>query len=267
MAVEPPTSLSPSRMGEFLKCPMAYWFHRIARVPEAPKKHLILGTTVHSILEELMTLKPVDRDLFNVDIITDRWLDTVKLTDEYLALDDVSDFDAKIRRCVTRIFDLIDPAAIRPAGIEIHLEADLDGWTLRGIIDLLELRDGALIVRDYKTGRVPSERYQRSAMDGIHFYALLIRDVFGVLPAEVDLLYLDGRQRIAVTPTERSVRAMRGKARAVKVAIERACETERFGCNVSKLCDWCDFKSWCPAHGGNPDEAPRRSEEPSSTLT
>ena len=21
--------------------------------------------------------------------------------------------------------------------------------------------------------------------------------------------------------------------------------------NVTKLCNWCDFKQWCPAHGGD----------------
>ena len=24
-----------------------------------------------------------------------------------------------------------------------------------------------------------------------------------------------------------------------------------FSTNVTKLCEWCDYKEWCPAHGGD----------------
>ena len=34
--------------------------------------------------------------------------------------------------------------------------------------------------------------------------------------------------------------------------------TGEFSTNVTKLCDWCDYKEWCPAHGG---ELARAREE------
>jgi putative RecB family exonuclease len=33
--------------------------------------------------------------------------------------------------------------------------------------------------------------------------------------------------------------------------VERACEREDFRPNPGRLCDWCAFKAYCPAFGGN----------------
>ncbi|HUV10159.1 MAG TPA: recombinase RecB, partial [Acidimicrobiia bacterium] len=38
-------------------------------------------------------------------------------------------------------------------------------------------------------------------------------------------------------------------------AIEQACEREDFRAHPSRLCDFCSFKPYCPAHGGNPQQA------------
>ena len=43
---------------------------------------------------------------------------------------------------------------------------------------------------DYKTGRAPSERFERGSMGGVQTYALLCESLLGRAPAEVRLLYL-----------------------------------------------------------------------------
>ena len=62
-------------------------------------------------------------------------------------------------------------------GIELGVETVVDGMRLRGIIDRLDVTpDGGLIVVDYKTGRAPSERFERGSMGGVQTYALLVRE-------------------------------------------------------------------------------------------
>ena len=69
---------------------------------------------------------------------------------------------------------------------------------LRGIIDRLDVAaDGSLIVVDYKTGRTPSERFERGSLGGVQTYALLCESLLGRAPAEVRLLYL--RQPVAIS--------------------------------------------------------------------
>jgi putative RecB family exonuclease len=41
----------------------------------------------------------------------------------------------------------------------------------------------------------------------------------------------------------------------VWTAIERACRDEDFRPHPSPLCNYCRFREFCPAYGGNPEEA------------
>src|ERR1700729_4548341 len=46
-------SLSPSRAGDFLTCPLLYRFRVIDRLPEPPSPAAAPGTLVHAVLERL----------------------------------------------------------------------------------------------------------------------------------------------------------------------------------------------------------------------
>ena len=145
-------------------------------------------------------------------------------------------------------FLLEDPNAARAVGIELGVETVVDGMRLRGIIDRLDVADdGSLIVVDYKTGRAPSERFERGSMGGVQTYALLCESLLGRAPAEVRLLYL--RQPVAITSaaSEQTIRGQRRRAVAVWSAIARACDTEDFRPHVGPLCNHCSFKTTCPA--------------------
>ena len=60
---------------------------------------------------------------------------------------------------------------------------------------------------------------------------------------------------IVSEPSEQSTRALRTKVTAIWNAVESACERENFGPRPGKLCDWCSFKAYCPAFGGDPAQA------------
>src|SRR5262245_59551138 len=49
----PGPSLSPSRAGDFLTCPLLYRFRVIDRLPEPPSQAAVRGTLVHAVLEHL----------------------------------------------------------------------------------------------------------------------------------------------------------------------------------------------------------------------
>ena len=52
-AATPPTSLSPSRAGDFMQCPLLYRFRVIDKLPEKPTAAATRGTVVHAVLERL----------------------------------------------------------------------------------------------------------------------------------------------------------------------------------------------------------------------
>ena len=57
----PRPSLSPSRAGDFLTCPLLYRFRVIDRLPEPPSAAAVRGTLVHAVLERLFDRVAADR--------------------------------------------------------------------------------------------------------------------------------------------------------------------------------------------------------------
>src|SRR3954469_19723320 len=49
-------SLSPSRAGDFMTCPLLYRFRVIDRIPERPSPAAVRGTLVHAVLERLFDM-------------------------------------------------------------------------------------------------------------------------------------------------------------------------------------------------------------------
>jgi putative RecB family exonuclease len=272
MSREMPKSLSPSSISSFKECPLAYRFSYLDRLPEPPSPAASKGTLVHRALELMMCRPPTDRtvdaaladlDFARIELADDPEFADLDLTDEQR-----SQFHADAEQLVRRYFELEDPTTVHPIGLELKLQADLQRGDLgtvriRGIIDRLELdADGELVVTDYKTGRVPSEFFESKSLGGVHIYALLCEEMLGRRPARVQLLYLSKPEAIIATPTEQSVRGVARKSTALWTAIESACARDSFQARPSRLCDFCSFKPYCPAHGGDPEQAVELRDEP-----
>lgn len=262
MSLEPPKSLSPSRISAFTDCALAFRFSSIDRIPEPPSVPATRGTLVHGALERLFGLPSAQRTLDAAMLAVDEAFIEIAEHPDFtgLGLDAraSAEFVAETRRLVSRYFEMEDPSTVNPIGLELKLETELDGVILRGIIDRLERdEEGNLVVTDYKTGRVPSVNHEQSRLEGVHYYALLCERALGERPERIQLLYLADAVRITATPTTQSIVGHERKANAVWSAIERACIREEFRPKPSKLCDWCSFKEWCPAFGGDPADAPK----------
>ena len=267
MALEPPTTLSPSKVSAFTDCALAFRFSAIDRIPQPPTVATVRGTLVHSALEGLLSLDAVDR---TPDAAAACLADAIAaLPDDpewqQLALDDdaTTRFVADAETLVRRYFEIEDPTTVEPVGLELPVEHPLFAdesrpVVLRGIIDRLERDgDGRLVVTDYKTGRAPAEGYQQSRLTGVHIYALLCERIHGERPSKVRLLFLGSPAVVEASPTDQSTRQIERKLTSIWSAIETACERDDFRPKQSRLCSWCAYQQWCPAFGGDPDEARR----------
>jgi putative RecB family exonuclease len=260
MALRVPSTLSPSKVSTFKDCALAFRFSAIDRLPEAPSAPATKGTLVHRALELLLCEPPESRTLpvamghlatARAELSVDPEYTELGLTDE-----EEASFYAEAELLVQRYFQLEDPASVRPIGLELQLEAQVGSLRLRGIIDRLELDpDGELVVTDYKTGKAPREAYEQKSLGGVHFYAFLCQQLFGRMPARIQLLYLAEPLAIIATPSEQSCRGLQKRVSAIWTAVERACEREDFRPRPGPLCNWCSFQEYCPAFGGDPAKA------------
>jgi putative RecB family exonuclease len=256
-----PDSISPSRMDVWLQCPFKYRAEHIQKLPSGTNAAAVAGTCMHAALEELMKLPGPERTVEALKPLIEQALLDIREDPDYQSLtpEQLKDFDAKCRRVTPRAFEFtnLDLQTLNVESTEMKFEVDLDGWILRGVIDLLEDRpDFGRIVWDYKSGKKPWKPYEEAKLLGLEFYAVAINILFGSPPAGVGLLYLNDRYTIKRVPTPQTVARTERRILAVRDGLEKACDTGHFPCKTSKLCDWCAVKPFCPAHGGDPDDIP-----------
>jgi len=259
-AFDVPTSLSPSRASSFQDCPLQFRFASIQSLPQPPGFHAVKGNVVHRALELLLRLSAPERtrEAARDAMSSSRNEYEPKYDFVGLNLDDAAarEFWADCERLTDAYFDLEDPTTLDDIELELWVEAPLGTFNVRGYVDRLErTKDGALVITDYKTGRAPRESDVSNKMRQLEMYAYMVRALRGELPSRMRLMYLKDKVVLEQQPTESSMKFLEKRTIALFDAIERACTNGNFPPKRSGLCNFCNFKQWCPEFGGNPELA------------
>jgi putative RecB family exonuclease len=262
-----PSALSPSRASDFMTCPLLYRFRVIDRIPEPPTPATARGTLVHAVLERLFDRPAPERTpAVAAEMLEPEWLRLCEgntgLADLFSEAEQRGQFITDAHAALAGYFRLEDPRRLEPAEREWYVEASLpSGLRLRGYVDRLDVSPaGDIRVVDYKTGKVPLEAYEASALFQMKFYALVIWRLRGVIPRMLQLMYLSGDgQVLRYSPDEADLRATERKLDALWAAISRARDSGDFRPRPSKLCDWCRHKALCPEFGGTLPPLPERA--------
>lgn len=264
---EPLGTLSPSRAGDFLACPLLYRFRTVDRLPETPSVDAVRGTLVHKVLEDLFDLPAVARTrAAAAALVAPSWERLQEVEPELADLFDdgpaLLEWLASCRTSLDRYFTLEDPRLLEPADRELYLESLTDGrLMLRGIVDRVDVAaDGSVRIVDYKTGRAPREGAEGRALFQLKFYGLLLWRIRGVVPRRLQLMYLGSGEIIEYDPDEQDLLATERKAEALWRAIEEATTTGDWRARRGPLCAWCHHQALCPAFGGTPPPLPAPDE-------
>jgi putative RecB family exonuclease len=258
-----PPSLSPSRAGDFLTCPLLYRFRVIDRLPEPPSPAAARGTLVHAVLERLFDEPAADRTPQTAHgMLAPQWERLIADEPELAGLFDGEEQQAawlaEARDMLDRYFTLEDPTRLEPRHREHAVEAVLEsGLLLRGYIDRLDVApDGEIRIVDYKTGTAPKEEYEARALFQMKFYAVVLWLTQQRVPKLLQLMYLGNGEIVRYAPDESDLRATVRKIDALWRAIDRARSTGDWRPRPSRLCAWCAHQAICPAFGGTPPPLP-----------
>lgn len=266
-----PSSLSPSRASDFTTCPLLFRFRSIDRLPEEPSAAAVRGTLVHRALEMLFDLPAAGRTPDAAAALVDTAVaeleredpasaDTLRATADGPVLVDAAPL-------LRSYFALEDPSRLEPHARELGVSAQLEeSFEVRGFIDRVDrTTDGQVRIVDYKTGRSPSAGFEGKAMFQMRFYALTWWRMTGEVPRLLQLMYLGNGELLRYEPDEDDLRSTQRKVLALRDAIARAADDERFEPSPSRLCDWCSHRPLCPAWEGTPPALPPRADWPTSS--
>jgi putative RecB family exonuclease len=272
-AVQPPfpSSLSPSRASDFMTCPLLFRFRSIDRLPEEPSAAAVRGTLVHRALETLFDLPAGARTVESATELVARAFEELEREDPASAdvvRSSVPDAPTPdVATLLAAYFAMEDPSRLEPHARELAVSAQLvESFEVRGFIDRIDrTSDGHVRIVDYKTGRSPGAAFEGKAMFQMRFYALVWWRMTGDVPRLLQLMYLGNAEVLRYQPDETDLVATERKVLALRDAIARAADAERFDPSPSRLCDWCSHKALCPAWGGSLPPLPPREEWPASS--
>ena len=270
-------SLSPSRAGDFMTCPLLYRYRTIDKLPEPSSPDAVRGTVVHKVLEDLFDLPAPERTPGRAaDMLQPAWEAVLAEDPEILEMfgaagPEIGAWLASCQESLARYFTLEDPTRLEPAEREMYVETLLESkLLLRGFIDRLDVAPtGEIRVVDYKTGRSPGEAFEAKALFQMKFYALVIWRTRGVVPRMLQLIYLGNGEVLRYSPDEDDLLATERKVQALWKAISAAQQSGDWRPRKSALCGWCAHQSVCPEWGGTPPPLPVTPtlERPEDGLT
>lgn len=258
-------ALSPSRAADFKRCALLYRLRAIDRIPEIPPAVAVRGTVVHAALEQLYKLPAADRTADTAQsLIAPAWQQVLAGQPElgaHFPDDQAEQLVSEAQKLIAGYYQLEDPTKFTPAAVEHRIEMQLeDGTPLRGFIDRLDVAPtGELRVVDYKTGKAPPEGpAESSALFQMKFYAVAMWRSRGVVPTKLRLLFLGDGQVLDYSPDEPELERFEKTLSALWRGIQAARRTGDFPPNPSRMCNFCNHQSRCPAFGGTPPPYPER---------
>ncbi|MGA1077739.1 MAG: RecB family exonuclease [Nitriliruptoraceae bacterium] len=244
--------LSFTRIDTLRNCALRFRYQYVDRLPQRPAPALSFGSSIHAVLEWVHDRKVPDVPPLEemLDRLREVWDSSgyaevekaVQVREYERARDVLAAYHARVSREGMRT----------PVGTEAWFELPFDDdVTVVGSIDRVDAApDGTLHIVDYKTNKQAKSRKWVASSLQLGIYALATEHLYGAVPRTVAL--------------DCGVPGVGGRGdrdeldlAAVPRVVAEAAAAVRAGAadpNPTKLCDWCDFRSVCPAWDGDGDE-------------
>jgi len=247
--VQPP-HLSPSSMGTFNQCPQKFRYSKIDKIPDDPTEATLMGNFVHETLEYFYVLPHEDRNIANLKRLAtstweqSEWLERIEPW--VRGPDAIRMFRWNSWWCLENIFKVENPESVDATHIEYELNGELAGVTLKGFIDRFTVGD-SVVISDYKTGKTPRKQWVNDKFLQLKIYGSLSKELGIAEPDYLELLYLKDGTLFRHEFTDEDYEETVVYVTNTKAEIDKACETHEFETRKSILCNWCSYKTMCPA--------------------
>lgn len=247
---------SHSKLETFEKCKMRFKFRYIDKIiPDVGKSiEAHLGSVVHSTLEWLYTEIKNSRIPTVEQVITfysEQWKkdftpDIIIVKKEFAEKDY---FNRGVNFLVT-YYTRHYPFKEKTLAVEHKIELQLDEDTkIIGFIDRLveNIENNEIEIHDYKTSNTMPRKEQIENNRQLALYSLAIKNTFGK-DKSICLIwhYLAHDIKVCIRKTQQQLDELKQEIISLIKEIEA---TQNFPPNKTILCNWCEYKTMCPAWG------------------
>ncbi|SDZ38969.1 RecB family exonuclease [Amycolatopsis xylanica] len=261
--VEQPRKLvkvTPAKLGTFEDCRRRYRMTYLDR-PQPQRTgawaHSTLGAVVHNALRALFDLPAAKRSPQRAAVlVTEQWKDNGFADPEQAAR-----YRARAKGWVTEYVERHDLSE-DPIGVERWVSAPVSGkpgaqptMIIEGRADRIDLRDGELVIVDYKTGRRPPDDDDARYSQALALYAVAASRTLRKPCHQVELHHLPSGTVATAEHSTESLQRQLKRAEESAEDLRAATDTlaaggdaeELFPARTGKHCSWCDFRPSCAA--------------------
>ncbi len=263
---------SHSKLSTFEKCKLKYKFRYIDKIiPDVEKSiEAHLGSSVHSALEWLYkqvtnkepggSNKVPELDEL-ISYYSEKWKET--FSPEMIIVKPGLKHGDYFNKGIHFLIDYYlenRPFNDNTIDIEKKILIDLDENTkLIGFIDRLvhDIENDSLEIHDYKTGESQPLHDHGEKDRQLALYSIAIKENFGE-EKDVKLVwhFLAHKKKLVSKRTNGQLENLKRETLELIREVEN---TKAFPPTKSRLCDWCEYKSICPAWGNSPKGAERKN--------
>jgi len=259
---------SPSSINTYFQCPRKYFFIYNMHLPTSPSIHLIRGSIVHLVLENLFKIQPEilsDKNFKNelniivLELFKKYWKDyekdlaTLNMLPEELSriydetqmmlINWTTQFSKKIEKQMSSGLSFVE--SFKKLTPQTEIEYKSDELMVRGFIDAIESHDGIRLM-DYKTSKSPVISNEYRLQLGI--YALLYELKHGTRPDKVGIYFLKDKEHL-LDVNDDLIQNAKFMIEQVHMSTDGYEEIHQYPKKESPLCRWsngsCDFYDYC----------------------
>ena len=250
---------SHSRLSTFENCRKKFEFRYVLGLPEDSEGvEAFVGKRVHEVLERLyefvgrQQLPKLEQVISRYNANFDAQYDPERIRIVKSGLD--KDFYRALGvRCLSNFYRRHYPFdADETLGLEQRVSFNLDDsgeYVMQGIVDrIVRARDGAIEIQDYKTGSWVPTQSKLDQDRQLALYQIGVAAEYGAgEPIRLVWHYLAKDKICSSTRNPEELEVLK---QDVIGLIDEIRATREFPAKKNALCNWCGYKGYCPAFGG-----------------
>ncbi len=262
-----PERFSFSQLKAYENCPWQYRYAFILRVPVKGKPQFSFGKTIHLVMQKMFERILSRQDFVQGDLFGERknFENVNKAVKEYISPDEVvkiyeecfiddwyrdeaekNSFYEKGKKILKEYYAEIENEIIKPKHLEksfsIKIFDDTKGsqYSLFGVIDRIDEKDGGLEIIDYKTGK-GKKALQLDNKEQLLIYQMACQEIFQKPIKSLTFLYVEENSKQTFIGAQKDLDTLKEKIISAIHEIEKG----EFKPKPSVICKYCDFRDIC----------------------